>query len=54
MLVHEGEYHIRHSNQMDLQRPPGDPACSWEEDIGGFQGLETVKASETCAIIGML
>ena len=33
--------------------PLGDTACSWEEDIGS-QGLETVEASETCAIVGML
>ena len=54
MLVHGGEYHIRHSSTMGLRRPPGATACSWEEDLGGSQGLETVEASETCAIVGML
>ena len=53
-LVHEGEYHIRYSSRMGLRHPLGGAACSWEEDIGGSQGLETVEASETCAIVGML
>ena len=30
------------------------PSGGWEEDICGFQGLETVEAGESCAIIGML
>ena len=54
VFVHEGEYHIPHSSRMSLRHPLGDPACSWEEDIGGSQGLETVEAGETCAIVGML
>ena len=54
MLVHGGECHRQHSNQMDLRRPLGDPACSWEENVGGSQCLEAVKAREACAVIGML
>ena len=34
--------------------PLGDPACSWEEDVGGAQSLEAVEASESYAIVGML
>ena len=34
--------------------PLGDTACSWEEDVGGIQGLESVEASESCAIVGIL
>ena len=45
---------MRHSSQMGLRRPPGDTACSWEEDIGGSQGMESVKASETGSIVCML
>ena len=54
MLVHGGECHIRHSNQMGCDVPLGDTACSWEEDVSGSQGLEVVEASESCAIVGML
>ena len=45
---------MRHSSQMGLRRPLGDTTCSWEEDIGGSQSLETVKTSEAGAIVGML
>ena len=53
-LVHGVVYHIRHSSQMGLRRLLGGTACSWEEDIGGSQGVETVEAGETCAVVGML
>jgi hypothetical protein len=34
--------------------PLGDPTCGWEEDVGGSQSLEAMKASESCAVVCML
>ena len=53
-LVHGKGYHIRHSSRMACDIPLRDPSSSWEEDICGSQGLETVEADESCAIVSML